>query len=170
MIVYISGGVRSGKSAFAQKMALSLSPQPVYIATASIGDQEFAERVRRHQAERGPEWTTFECSGGFGSLPLENRVVVIDCVTLWLSELLFGQQKEAPEALEIFKKEMDMLAGINATFIVISNELGMGLHAETALGRQFTDLQGMANQYVSHKAEEAIFMVSGLPLYLKRSN
>lgn len=168
MIIYISGGVRSGKSRYAQDLALSLSQNPVYVATAKIWDDDFRKRVEKHQAERGPEWSNFETFNNLASLPLEKRVVVIDCVTLWLTSLFIENNNSLEETLKSFKNEIDALETVDATFIIISNELGMGLHAETDLGRKFTDLQGWANQHVAKKAREAIFMVSGLPIYLKR--
>ena len=168
MILYISGGARSGKSRYAQLRAKAWSENPVYVATAKIWDEEFAERVQRHQQERGPEWTSLEAEKNLAGLPLAHRVVVIDCVTLWLTNLFMDHDSNLESTLAAFKAEIDALLQIPATLIIISNEIGMGLHAETALGRQFTDLQGWANQYVAEKAAEAIFMVSGLPLVLKR--
>ena len=168
MIIYISGGVRSGKSKYAQEMALTLSSAPVYIATAKIWDKDFEQRVKRHQEERGTEWTTHETYQDLYLLPIQNQTVVIDCVTLWLTNI-FMDEDDIDKALKVFKSEIDHLSLLEGTFIIVSNELGMGLHAETALGRKFTDLQGLANQYVAGKADEAIFMVSGLPLYLKKN-
>ena len=168
MITFITGGVRSGKSGFAQQLALSLSKNPVYIATSRIWDDDFAERVKRHQNERGPEWTNYEASSNLHALPLENKVVVIDCVTLWLTNYFTDFDSDIFKSLEAFKNEIYLLSKINATIIIISNEIGMGLHGDTPIGRKFSDLQGWANQYVAEKAEEAIFMVSGLPLFLKQ--
>ncbi|MEJ6979525.1 bifunctional adenosylcobinamide kinase/adenosylcobinamide-phosphate guanylyltransferase [Pedobacter sp. P351] len=168
MIVFITGGVRSGKSAFAQRMALELSEHPVYIATAKIWDDDFRERVKQHQNERGPEWTTLEAYQEIHSLAIDDKIVVIDCVTLWLTNFFMDFSGDIDLSLKAFKKEIDLLEALNATFIIISNEIGMGLHADTPVGRKFADLQGLANQYVASKAEEAIFIVSGLPLYLKQ--
>ncbi len=168
MIVYISGGVRSGKSRFAQEMALRLSPEPVYVATAQVWDNDFACRVDRHKAERGPQWTTYEARLDVCQLPLQHKTVVIDCVTLWLTGFFMDYDNDIDRSLEQFKREMDGIRKLPGTFIVISNELGMGLHADTGTGRKFTDLQGWANQYVAAMADEAIFMVSGIPLYLKK--
>ena len=148
--------------------ALSLSAEPVYIATAKIWDDDFQERVKRHQDDRGPEWTTFELYKDLYQLPLLNRVVVIDCVTLWLTNFFMDYENDIERSLSHFKAEIDRLTELSATFIIISNELGMGLHADTALGRKFADLQGWANQYVAAKAGEAVLIVSGLPLYLKK--
>jgi adenosylcobinamide kinase/adenosylcobinamide-phosphate guanylyltransferase len=168
MIIYISGGVRSGKSRYAQDLALKLSIAPVYIATAKIWDEDFEKRVQRHKDERGEQWTTYETYQNLYLLPIQNQTVVIDCVTLWLTNIFMEDESDITKVLKIFKNEIDNLSSLAGTFIIVSNELGMGLHAETALGRKFTDLQGMANQYVAGKADEAIFMVSGLPLYLKK--
>lgn len=168
MLIYVSGGVRSGKSAYAMQRALELAADPVYIATAKIWDEDFQERVNRHQEERGAGWITFEAYRDLHLLPLQGRIVVIDCVTLWLTSLFMDHDNDIDLALLDFKKEIDQLSVIDATFIIISNELGMGMHAETAIGRKFADLQGWANQYVAAKSREAVFIVSGLPLFLKK--
>ena len=167
MIIYISGGARSGKSSYAQQMALEKSDNPVYVATARIWDDDFARRVDRHKSERGPEWTSLECEQNVHLLPIENQVVVIDCVTLWLTNLFMHDHEDIEKTLAAFKTEIDAIQKLNGTFIIISNEIGMGVHAETELGRKFIDLQGWANQYVAAKAKEAILIVSGLPLVLK---
>ena len=170
MVIFITGGVRSGKSRYAQDMALRLSPNPVYLATAKIWDDDFQERVNRHQAERGPEWANYEAYQNLHLLPLQNRTVVIDCVTLWLTNFFVDTENDLEKSLAAFKQEIEYLTQLASTFIIISNELGMGLHADTTVGRKFTDLQGWANQYVAARADEVIFMVSGLPLYLKKNS
>lgn len=167
MIVYVTGGVRSGKSRFAMEMALQKSKAPVYVATSRIWDDDFAARVKRHQDERGPEWTSLECEMNVHLLPLTGKVAVIDCVTLWLTNLFVAFDYDIEKSLNAFKTEIDALASMDATLMIISNEIGMGVHAETEAGRKFTDLQGWANQYVAAAAQEAILMVSGLPLTLK---
>lgn len=168
MIIFVSGGVRSGKSAYAQKRALELTDKPVYIATAKIWDEDFRDRVNRHQLDRGPEWTTYEAYKDLSMLPVNERIVVIDCVTLWLTNFFMDHNNDIELALRDFKKEIDSLMQLKGTFIIISNELGMGLHADTLIGRKFADLQGWANQYVAEQATEAVFVVSGLPLFLKK--
>jgi len=167
MIIYVSGGARSGKSNYAQKLALEKSANPVYVATARIWDDDFAKRVARHKSERGPEWTSLECEQNVHLLPLEGHVIVIDCVTLWLTNIFMTHYEDIEKTLAAFKTEIDAIQKLNGTFIIISNEIGMGVHAETELGRKFIDLQGWANQYVAAKAKEAILIVSGLPLVLK---
>lgn len=166
MIVYITGGVRSGKSRFAQEKALELSANPVYVATAKIWDDDFSRRVERHKQERGAQWTSFESEMNIHLLPIGGKVVVIDCVTLWLTNI-FMQFENIEDSLAVFQKEIEGLAALDGTFIIVSNEIGMGLHGETDLGRKFTDLQGWANQYVASVASEATLMVSGIPLTLK---
>lgn len=166
MIIYITGGVRSGKSRFAQEKALQLSDNPVYVATAKIWDDDFAMRVERHKLERGEEWTSLESEMDIHLLPIEGKVAVVDCVTLWLTNL-FMKYENIEDSLLAFKKEIDGLVAMEGTFIIVSNEIGMGLHGETELGRKFTDLQGWANQYVASVASEASLMVSGIPVKLK---
>jgi adenosylcobinamide kinase/adenosylcobinamide-phosphate guanylyltransferase len=167
MIIYVTGGARSGKSRFAHERARQLSDSPVYVATARIWDDDFGQRVQRHRDERGPEWTTYESERELHQLPLAGRVVVIDCVTLWLTNLFMAHDTDIEQTLAAIKADLDKLKKIPATLLIISNEIGMGLHADTELGRKFTDLQGWTNQYVAALADEAIFMVSGLPLRLK---
>jgi len=167
MLYLITGGARSGKSRHAQELALGLSPNPVYVATAKIWDNDFEQRVRRHQQDRGPEWTNFEEHLEVSALPLEGRVAVIDCVTLWLTNFFIHHQQDINASLQAIQQEIDLLRTKDATLIIVTNEIGMGVHAETEIGRKFTDLQGWANQYTAAKAEKAVFMVSGLPLHLK---
>lgn len=170
MIIYVTGGVRSGKSRFAMDLALQKSHEPVYVATARIWDDDFARRVERHRNERGPEWTSWECEKDIALLPLPGKVAVIDCVTLWLTNLFTEHDQDMERSLAAFKAEIDALAKTEGVFIIISNEIGMGVHAETEIGRKFTDLQGWANQYAASVADEAFLLVSGLPLTLKTSH
>ena len=169
-IILITGGQRSGKSQQAEKMALSMSPNPVYVATAHIWDEEFRERVRRHQERRGPQWTNIEEERELSRHDLTGRVAVIDCITLWCTNFFFERNKpdwEQPsveEALEALKKEFDLFTAQDATFIFVTNEIGSGGVSTDAIQRRFTDLEGWMNQYVAAKADEVILMVSGIPL------
>lgn len=167
IIIYISGGARSGKSSYAQKLALEKSRNPVYVATAKNWGGDFDDRIKRHQKDRDKRWTNFEEQRKVSKLALDGRTVVIDCVTLWLTNFFMDTKQDIESTLQLFKEEVDALSKINAQLIFISNELGMGLHAETETGRKFTDLQGWANQYLASKSNQAFFMVSGLPLQLK---
>lgn len=168
MLYFITGGQRSGKSSYAQKLALEKSSNPVYLATARIWDDDFSQRVERHQRDRGPEWTNIEEPLNISECEVSGRVVVLDCVTLWLTNLFFDHQgKSVDEVLEMAKAEFDELMKKDVTLIVISNEIGLGGHAENAVARRFTDLQGWMNQYIADQADEATLMVAGLPLQLK---
>ncbi|WP_077924273.1 bifunctional adenosylcobinamide kinase/adenosylcobinamide-phosphate guanylyltransferase [Spirosoma sp. 209] len=164
----ITGGARSGKSRYAQQLARAWSPNPVYVATAQVWDDEFAGRVDRHRHDRGPEWTVLEEPRHVSRLPLASRVVLIDCVTLWLTTFFVDTRQDVDESLALFRQEIDALLTLPGQFIIVTNELGMGVHAETAVGRAFTDLQGWANQYVASRADAVTLMVSGLPLALKQ--
>jgi len=166
-ITFITGGARSGKSRYAQELALRLSPSPVYVATAHKWDGDFGERIKRHQDERDERWTTIEEEKYISRLQLEGKVVVIDCVTLWLTNFFMDTKSNLEVCLEACKKEIDELSQQKALLIIISNEIGMGVHAETEAGRKFTDLQGWMNQYIASKAMKVILMISGIPVTIK---
>ena len=165
-IILITGGARSGKSRYAERIALSLSKNPVYVATAHVWDDEFRERVKKHQERRGPEWTNIEEEMLLSRHDLTGRVAVIDCVTLWCTNYFF-QMQEVEVCLEALKDEFDKFTGKDATYIFVTNEIGMGGVSENAVQRKFTDLQGWMNQYVASKADEVILMVSGIPVKVK---
>ena len=167
MILFITGGARSGKSGHAQQMALSLSANPVYVATAKVWDDDFEKRVKRHQTDRDQRWTNYEEQRNVSQLPIENKVCIIDCVTLWLTNYFIDTKNDIDASLILFKEQIDGLHKKPGTFIIISNEIGMGVHAETEIGRKFTDLQGWANQYAAAKAGKVILMVSGIPVVIK---
>lgn len=167
MIHYITGGERSGKSSYAQKLAESLTSNPIYLATSRIWDDDFKKRVDRHISDRDDRWTTVEEEKWLSNVITEKQTVVIDCVTLWLTNFFVDTKYDIDEALALAKSEIDKLKRIDAHIIIISNEIGMGLHANSESGRKFTQLQGWTNQYIAQHADKAIFMVSGLPLTLK---
>lgn len=166
-IVIITGGQRSGKSSYAQQLALSLSATPVYIATAKIWDDEFRERVKRHQADRGPEWTNIEEEKYLGNHNLNGQTVVIDCVTLWATNFFFTNDGDVQISLEELKREFDKLTTQTATFIFVTNEIGLGGVSPDPVQRKFTDLQGWTNQYIASRADEVVMMVSGIPMKIK---
>ena len=147
-------------------MALSLAPDPVYLATARIWDEEFRERVRRHQERRGPPWTNIEEEKYLSRHDLTGRVAVIDCVTLWLTNFFFEHQ-DVDKTLQTVKEEFDRFTAQDATFIFVSNEIGSGGVSIDAVQRRFTDLQGWVNQYIASQADEVILMVSGIPVKIK---
>lgn len=167
MIILITGGQRSGKSSKAEQLALSLTDSPVYVATAHVWDDEFRERVRKHQARRGPQWTNIEEEIHLSHHDLTGRVVVIDCVTLWLTNFFFANNSDVDKSLELAKAEFDAFTAHDATYIFVTNEIGSGGVSENAVQRRFTDLQGWMNQYVAQKADEVIMMVSGIEVKIK---
>ncbi len=174
-IILITGGQRSGKSRHAEELALSLSANPVYLATAHVWDEEFRERVRIHQQRRGPQWTNIEEERHLSRHDLTGRVVVIDCVTLWLTNLITPENPENPEypqsptatILAAAKAEFDAFTARDATYIFVTNEIGSGGVSPNALQRRFTDLQGWMNQYIAARADEVILMVSGIAVKIK---
>ena len=166
-LVFITGGARSGKSRYAQELALQHSGQPVYVATARIWDEDFRQRVDRHRQDRDARWTSLEEEKHLGRLPLQGRTAVIDCVTLWITNFFSDLRYDIDACFASCKAEIDALLEQDAHLIVISNEIGMGLHPHTESGRKFTDLQGWVNQYLAARANEVILMISGLPLTVK---
>ena len=166
-VVLITGGSRSGKSTYAENLALSLSERPVYLATARIWDEEFRERVRRHQARRGPQWTNIEEEKDLSRHDLTGRVVVVDCLTLWCTNFFFDLESDVDRSLEAAKAEFDRFTEQDATFIFVTNEIGMGGTSDNEIQRKFTDLQGWMNQYVAAHADEVILMACGIPVKIK---
>ena len=166
-IILITGGSRSGKSTYAEQLALSLSDKPVSLATARIWDEEFRERVRRHQARRGPQWTNIEEEKQLSRHDLVGRVVLVDCLTLWATNFFFDGGGDVDTTLAALKAEFDRFTAQEATFIFVTNEIGMGGVSDNEIQRKFTDLQGWMNQYVASRADEVILMVSGIPVKIK---
>ncbi len=163
----VTGGARSGKSRHAQELALKYSGRPIYVATARAWDDEFKHRIRIHQQDRDERWRSIEEERHLSRLSLEGEVAVIDCVTLWITNFFSDFRADVSACLEASRREIDGLVLKNALLIIITNELGMGMHADTEAGRKFTDLQGWINQYIAAIADEVIFMVSGIPLMVK---
>lgn len=162
----ITGGQRSGKSKKAEEIAMSLSDNPVYVATAHIWDEEFRERVKRHQVRRGPQWTNIEDEKFLSRHDLTGRVAVIDCVTLWLTNFFFENQN-VDETLKTVMEEFERFTKNDATYIFVTNEIGSGGVSDNVVQRQFTDLEGWMNQYIASRADEVILMVSGIAVKIK---
>jgi len=167
----ITGGERSGKSTYAERLALGLSDNPVYLATAHPWDDEFRQRIKRHKERRGPQWTNIEEERQLSRHSLEGRVVLVDCLTLWATNYFFsGDEQHIPDVdsvLAELKAEFDRLISQQATFIMVTNEIGMGGVSANAIQRRFTDLMGWFNQYVAAQADEVVLMVSGIPVKIK---
>jgi adenosylcobinamide kinase / adenosylcobinamide-phosphate guanylyltransferase len=165
--LFVLGGARSGKSAYAQRLAEASCAERLYLATATPGDEEMAARIARHRAGRGQGWTTLEepleLVRALGQEARAGRVVVVDCLTLWLSNLMLAGRDPAP-ALAGLAAAIAALAG---PAILVSNEVGMGIVPDHRLGREFRDWQGRANQEIARVCDAAILVAAGLPLQLK---
>jgi adenosylcobinamide kinase / adenosylcobinamide-phosphate guanylyltransferase len=166
-IIYITGGERSGKSSFAGNMALKLSGNPIYLATARAWDDEFKDRISHHKSGRDIRWTTIEEEKNLSKHDFSGKVVVMDCVTLWLNNFNYDNNYNTSLTLEQAKTEFDNLVKQDFMLIVISNELGMGVIQETQGTRKFVEMQGWINQYIAKQADEAYLMVSGIPIKIK---
>ncbi|MBN1768911.1 MAG: bifunctional adenosylcobinamide kinase/adenosylcobinamide-phosphate guanylyltransferase [Prolixibacteraceae bacterium] len=163
-ITFITGGQRSGKSSHAQQLAEEQSSEPIYLATSRIWDEDFRQRIERHQNDRGNQWTTIEEEKQLSKLRFEGQTVLLDCITLWLTNIYYDNNNDVEKSLQEAKTEWDAFIAQDFKLIVVSNELGMGVHPENEIARKFTDLQGCMNQYIAKKANEVVLMVSGIPV------
>ena len=164
----ILGGARSGKSRYALELGESLSNQRVFVATAQPFDEGMQKRIARHRADRDTSWRTVEehveIWGVIDRECRDGRVVVLDCLTLWLNNvMLFERDVEA---------DLDRLVslleqGVEGELILVSNEIGLGLVPDTDLGREFRDLHGRMNQRAAAVCDRVLFMVAGLPMVVK---
>ncbi|OXG04474.1 adenosylcobinamide kinase /adenosylcobinamide-phosphate guanylyltransferase [Flavobacterium araucananum] len=171
MIYLITGGERSGKSSYAQNLALELSGSPIYVATARKWDADFQNRIDRHQQERDERWTNIEEEKYLSKIDFSAKVALVDCVTLWLTNFFTDHKYDVNLSLEEAKKEfLSIATQENTALIIVTNEIGMGVHAETPIGRKFTELQGWMNQFLALHADEVILMVSGIPVKIKGEN
>lgn len=166
-ITLITGGQRSGKSSYAQQQALELSDNPVYLATSRIWDADFEQRIDRHKSDRGPQWSNLEEEKNIHQVDIEDRVVVLDCITLWLTNIFHDNAYDIDKSLDEAKSIWTKFMAIKCKVLVVSNELGMSMHAETEVGRKFTDLQGWMNQFIAKSADTVVLMVSGISMKIK---
>jgi adenosylcobinamide kinase / adenosylcobinamide-phosphate guanylyltransferase len=169
-IYFITGGARSGKSAFAESVARGLAGRRAYIATAQALDAEMASRIERHRSSRGDAWDTFEeplavaellnrLSGGYD-------IVLLDCLTLWLSNTIAHSDGE--KAVSDRSDELiSAVRNFEGACIVVSNEVGLGIVPDNPLARMFRDLAGLLNQRVASVADEAYFTAAGIPIRMK---
>ena len=161
----VLGGARSGKSRYAESLIAALPPPWNYVATAEPGDAEMTERIASHRARRGASWCTIEAPRDLaGSLQASNAApALIDCLTLWLSNLMLGGAD-----IEAEMERLDhALTGTAAPVVMVANEVGSGIVPDHPLGRRFRDLQGVLNQRIAARADRVVLMVAGLPLALK---
>jgi len=173
--ILITGGARSGKSVHAEKLALEFPAPLCYLATAQALDDEMQQRVRLHRERRGEQWHTLEepldllralkdSDGRYG-------VVLVDCITLWLSNLLFASENREGDLEELVLSDVrqfaDGLRELESPLILVSNEVGMGIVPENRLARLYRDIAGRANQLLAAAADEVHVVISGIPLRLK---
>ena len=164
----ITGGQRSGKSLFAEHLALSRSDKPCYLATARVYDEEFRKRVDAHKARRGDRWVNLEIplkvsEAGIG----EGDVVLLDCLTLLATNWFFEGGEDVKSTVNSVTAELDALFSRKADVIVVTNEIGLGGVSPNALQRRFADVQGAVNQWVAERASEVYLVVSGIPVKIK---
>ena len=168
--ILITGGARSGKSRLAEGLALGYGAPVVYIATGFAGDGEMAQRIERHRARRGAAWRTVEepldLPGAIHSHGTTCNALLVDCVTLWLSNLLLKYDHPG-RVLEDVDRLVKLLPSLDKPLILVSNEVGMGIVPDNPLARTFRDLAGEANERLAAVANEVYVMFSGLPMKLK---
>ena len=164
---FITGGQRSGKSAYAEKESLSLSEIPIYLATSKKWDAEHNDRIKKHQNNRSNRFITIEEEVNIDDYDFENKVVLIDCITLWLTNIYtdneYNKEQTLAHAIRIWNKLMEQ----DCQLIVVSNEIGMGGVSMDSSARKFADLQGLMNQHIASLANEVTLSVSGIPVKIK---
>ena len=176
-ITLILGGARSGKSSYAQKLAEDSGKSVMFLATAQALDEEMSARIQKHKSERPAHWQTMEVPLDIASQikEIQSEVVVLDCITLLISNLLMEFVKddivdEAPFMQAVQKEIEGLLSAIRASmqhWTIISNEVGLGLVPPYQMGRVYRDGLGWANQHLAREAEKVIFMVAGIPMVVK---
>ena len=169
-IVFITGGVRSGKSSYALKLAKKMDKEVIFLATGSAKDEEMEERIKLHKKGRPSSWKTIEegknVIPALLSIKPPHKIIIIDCLTFFVSNLLLDHQTE-----EFITEYIERIAKIILksphTAIIVSNEVGWGVVPESALGRKFRDTLGKSNQIMAKYAQKVYLMVSGMPVKLK---
>jgi len=166
----VLGGARSGKSSFAEQLVEASGLERVYLATATAEDDEMRSRIAHHRERRGNGWITVEeplaLVDALTREATRGRAVLVDCLTLWLSNLMFSGRDPDVEARRLTR----FLGVARYPIIFVSNEVGLGLVPETPLGRSFRDAQGRLNQIIAAAVPDVVFIAAGLPLWLKRSS
>lgn len=164
-VTLILGGARSGKSRHGESLIASLPPPWTYIATAEAWDDEMKTRIATHRARRDTRWQTVEAPLALAAALRDatGRPVLVDCLTLWLTNLMLGDHAPGPAADDL----LDALAGRFAPTVLVSNEVGLGIVPEHRLGRAFRDEAGLLHQRIAARADHVLFMVAGLPMVVK---
>lgn len=163
----VLGGAASGKSAYAEDLVLRLTGRPVYIATAQAFDGEMSDKIAVHQARRGAAWTTIEepldLAGAIAGADAPGAVLLVDCLTLWLSNLMADDRDIEAETARL----VDTLGALQGQAVLVANEVGLGIVPDNALARAFRNRHGCLNQAVAAAADRVVFVAAGLPLALK---
>ena len=166
--VLVLGGARSGKTGFAERLAMRMGSRPVYLATATALDGEMRERVRTHQAQRSGRFATVEepvdVPTAIVMAAKDNDVILMDCITLWITNLLEANKDVAEAVDELYGVLNDVTA---ARVILVSNEVGLGIVPDNPLGRNFRDIAGAAHQRLAEICDDVYFIAAGLPLVMK---
>ncbi len=169
-VIFVTGGCRSGKSQFALDYANRHFHKKLYLATCEPLDEEMVRRIEHHKLRRGSDWQTVEepikIAEAIKQHGKDMEVILLDCMTLWFSNLLM-RKKEDREIMNELDKLIDAIRQAQSSFVIVSNEVGMGLVPGEPLGRRFRDLSGMANQKIAEAADRVVFMVSGIPIFMK---
>ncbi len=169
-VILITGGCRSGKSRFALNYANQHFSRKLYLATCEVLDEEMAQRIEHHKKMRGPEWQTIEESAAIVDKIRQYgdkvEVILLDCITLWLSNLLMKWNSDS-RIMDEADRFIDVIKQSQTSLIIVSNEVGMGIVPAEPLGRRFRDLSGIINQKIAEVADTVIYMVSGIPMFLK---
>lgn len=167
LLTLVLGGARSGKSAFAERLAAEGGGEVTYVATAQAFDEEMRERITLHRTQRPASWKTLEAPLALpetlGEARLGGGVVLVDCLTLWLSNLMLAERDPEPATAHL----LEALRGPGGDVICVSNEVGLGIVPDNALARRFRDAQGRLNQAIAAEADRVVLMAAGLPLELK---
>ena len=169
-ITFITGGARSGKSAFAEKIAADIAGKRAYLATAQALDAEMVARIEHHRQRRGSAWDTYEEPLAVADLvkKLTGRydVVLLDCLTLWLSNIM-ARTRSFDEIDAHIVELISAMKAFSGTCIIVSNEVGLGIVPDNPLARQYRDVAGIANQKFALASNDAYFLASGIPLQIK---
>lgn len=169
-IILITGGARSRKSRYAEQRTAAFGGRRLYLATAEAKDVEMAQRIAEHKKRRGEEWAIVEEPMSLTETLLAQRgqtdCVLVDCLTIWLSNLLL--QRDAQAAVKKVEELAETLPQLDFHVVLVTNEVGWGIVPDNPLAREFRDLAGWANQRVAHMANEVILMVAGMPMIVKK--
>lgn len=169
-IILVTGGARAGKSGYAEKRAEDLGARRLYIATAEAKDEEMAQRIAEHKKRRGNDWATVEEPVELSSALLAQRgridCALVDCLTIWLSNLLLHRDAEVAE--DEVDKLVVILPGLDFHVVLVTNEVGWGIVPDNPLGRKFRDVLGWTNQRIAQAADEIVLMIAGVPVIVKK--